>query len=462
MARTVRNARLENRTQRLKLAAGKRHWAGIAPGVALGYRRTKAGFGTWSVRVLEDSAAGRYSLTAIGVADDIENANGREVLTYFQAVEKARGALGSARDKAKGERSGPLTVAAAIEDYLAWFRVHRKSARATETTLKAHVIPEFGRSLVADLTTREIARWHERLATAAPRVRKLKPGSKRDLARERARIRRAAEGAPEPSPPAPALASPEALRQRKASANRILSVLRAVLNHAWREGHVPSDTAWRRVKPFHNAGEPRVRYLEPAEATRLANASAPDLRRLVSAALLTGCRYGELVNLYVEDYHRDARAIHVRDSKSGRPRHVPLNADGEAFFAALTAGRAAGETMLLRDDGRPWGVNHQVKPMAAACAAARIDPPVSFHILRHTYGSWLAMRGVPLQVIAEALGHADTRITAKHYAHLAPSHVAQVIRDNLPSLPVAASNVAALDPSPSGRTRAATRKRKRA
>jgi integrase len=44
------------------------------------------------------------------------------------------------------------------------------------------------------------------------------------------------------------------------------------------------------------------------------------------------------------------------------------------------------------------------------------------------------MRGVPLHVIAENLGHADTRMTARHYAHLAPSYVADVIRSAAPAL----------------------------
>jgi hypothetical protein len=46
------------------------------------------------------------------------------------------------------------------------------------------------------------------------------------------------------------------------------------------------------------------------------------------------------------------------------------------------------------------------------------------------------VRGVPLQVIAEALGHSDTRITSKHYAHLMPSYVADTIRSNLPSFSI--------------------------
>jgi hypothetical protein len=47
------------------------------------------------------------------------------------------------------------------------------------------------------------------------------------------------------------------------------------------------------------------------------------------------------------------------------------------------------------------------------------------------------MRGVPMGVIAQQLGHADTRMTEKHYAHLAPSYVADTIRAHFPALGVA-------------------------
>ena len=71
--------------------------------------------------------------------------------------------------------------------------------------------------------------------------------------------------------------------------------------------------------------------------------------------------------------------------------------------------------------------------MLEACERAKIKPAVSFHVLRHTHGSTLAMRGVPMGVIAEQLGHADTRMTEKHYAHLAPSYVADTIRAHFPT-----------------------------
>ena len=84
--------------------------------------------------------------------------------------------------------------------------------------------------------------------------------------------------------------------------------------------------------------------------------------------------------------------------------------------------------MFLRGNGKPWRKSEQQRPLSAACIAARIDPPVNFHGLRHTYASRLAMRGVPLAVIAAQLGHADTRMVEKHYGHLAPSYVADTVR----------------------------------
>jgi integrase len=89
--------------------------------------------------------------------------------------------------------------------------------------------------------------------------------------------------------------------------------------------------------------------------------------------------------------------------------------------------------MFVRSDGKHWKKNYQVRPLETACTIAKIEPVINFHILRHTYGSILAMRGVPLQVIAAVLGHSDTRITHKHYAHLMPSYIASVIREHLPN-----------------------------
>src|ERR1700746_973971 len=104
---------------------------------------------------------------------------------------------------------------------------------------------------------------------------------------------------------------------------------------------------------------------------------------------------------------------------------------GSPFFVGLKPSDAL---MLQRPDGKRWGKAHAQRPLAQACPAAHISPAASFHVLRHTYASHLVTAGAPLQVVAANLGHADTRVTEKHYAHLAPNYVADVIRATMPGL----------------------------
>jgi integrase len=192
--------------------------------------------------------------------------------------------------------------------------------------------------------------------------------------------------------------------------------LKAALNHA-----AGDNPAWGSVKPFAKVQDARVRYLNQAECQRLVNACEPDFRDLVRGALLTGCRYSELCRLDVADFNPDVGIVTVRRAKSGKPRHVTLTQEGVALFRRLAAGKLANHPIFARHDALRWGESHQLRPMRDASDRAKIRPAVSFHILRHTCGSLLAMNGVPMGVIAQQLGHADTRMTEKHYAHLAPN-----------------------------------------
>src|SRR5262249_27858149 len=140
--------------------------------------------------------------------------------------------------------------------------------------------------------------------------------------------------------------TPEGRRRRQASANRIWTTLRAALNHAWRSGHVHSDAAWRRVKGFEGAATARLRFLTLDECRRLVNACDARFAPLLLAALAPGCRYSELARLVASDFNRDAGVLHIRTSKSGKPRHVVLNAEGVALFSQLCAGRGADDLLF--------------------------------------------------------------------------------------------------------------------
>ena len=70
----------------------------------------------------------------------------------------------------------------------------------------------------------------------------------------------------------------ETQRRRRSSANRVLTILKAALNHAYDEGKVASNDAWgRRVKPYRAVDVARLRFLTVAEARRLINASGARL-----------------------------------------------------------------------------------------------------------------------------------------------------------------------------------------
>jgi integrase len=401
MARTARNHRLQTRISRLELPANRKLWQQIGPGMSLGYRRG-ARSATWYSRIVHDGAPVQQT---IGSADDFVDADGIRVLSYFQAADSVR-AL--ATQSKAGLAQKEYTVGDAVTAYLEWYKVHRKSLRHTELVFNAHVLPYFRKAPLASLTTRQLNKWFEALPS---RHAKLRSGT------ARSNIKTDADP-----------------RARKSTANRILSTFKAALNYAWRNEMVASDEAWRRVKPFRNVEQPRIRYLSIDETRRLVNACVPDLRQIVQAALLTGCRYGEIAALRVADFSIDARSIHIRDSKSGKPRNVPLNEDGITFFTRTCAARQGNEFMFTHADGSPWGKSHQTRPTREACERAGITPAIAFHILRHTYASQLVMAGAPIEVVSVVLGHSDTRITIRHYAHLAPSYVADVVRNPLPVL----------------------------
>src|SRR3954470_15441255 len=64
-----------------------------------------------------------------------------------------------------------FTVADALRSYLAWYRLHRKSAERVEYIVDGFILPELGAIDCAELTARRIRDWHEKIAASPPRVR---------------------------------------------------------------------------------------------------------------------------------------------------------------------------------------------------------------------------------------------------------------------------------------------------
>ncbi len=412
MGRSVKEAPITTRTSRARLKVAKApYWRALDHGVHLGYRKNKNG-GVWIARHRRED--GTYATSVIGKADDNDKlpADGRTILDYSQAQRRS---ANWCRDEAGDNNDAVYTVADALADYRAWYKPNRKAFTEVQRRSRRDIEPALGRILVAKLTARQIRQWHEGLATSPRGVRAPRFGE------------------PKPQPP-PRTADER--RRRRHTANKGLTILKAALNYAYREGRggITTDSEWRRVKPFKGVDQPVVRYLTNVECVRLVNACDSKFRLLVSGALYTACRYGELVRMQYRDFNADAGKVTVREGKGGKPRHVTLSREGVEFFRRQCAGREPGALMFARGDGSKWGTSQQIRRLGAACERAQISPAITFHILRHTHASQLAMRGVPLAVIAAQLGHADTRISQRHYAHLAPDYVSETIRANLPEL----------------------------
>lgn len=429
MARTIRNQKLDTRSARLKVPERREpYWQPISKGCAIGYRRGSKG-GGWIARMRGDDGKQHYE--ALGAADDARDADGLTCFSFAQAQERARAWFASKARELAGHGEphvGPYTVATAVSEYLSMReRKGSKGVKKDRYAADSRIIPTLGVVEVSKLTTRRIHDWLQSVASAPKLVRTGKFADKQATADFDA-------------------ADDEEVRARRSTANRLLTVLKAALNHAFHEGKVAADDPWRKVKPFREADSAVIRYLNADECRRIVNACPADFRAIVQGALATGCRYGELSRVVASDFDAEAGTVSVRLSKAGKVRHVALADEGRALFQSLTAGRGARDLIFRRSDGGAWGPSHQQRPLSAASKIAKVEPAATFHILRHTYGSSLAMKGVPMGVIAAQLGHADTRMTERHYAHLSPSYVADTIRAALPALGAfEPSNVVSLD-----------------
>jgi integrase len=408
MAGTIRHAKLDSRTAREKLKKGRQpHWQELQPNTHLGYQRWKGdGTGRWLLRRYL-GGGNRYRLTALGTADDTNDANGSTILSFDQVKAKALAMV-----EQPNEKIHRLTVRQAFDRYLKFKGSEGAPVVDIISRGRAHILPTLGDLVVSELTDDMLRHWRNQLA-ASPAQRRPKAG--------KVQYR-----------PKPAADDEEAIRKRKASANRILGMLKAILNKAFDDKQVNNRDAWgRRLKPFKEVNAPSPPYLSIAEAQRFYNGCDPEFRPLATAALETGARYAELGRLLVNDFNADSGTIAVRKSKSGKARHIILTDEGAEFFKAHCAGRAGSERMFT-NNGLPWKKSEQAVPMREANERAHITPPVTFHGLRHTWASHAVMNGMPLMVVAKNLGHVDTKMVEKVYGHLAPDYTRDAIRSGAP------------------------------
>ena len=169
-------------------------------------------------------------------------------------------------------------------------------------------------------------------------------------------------------------------------------------------------------------------FLTFEESEDVLIAADPKWRPMIYLALKTGLRRGELVALQVQDFdmangkllvRRNYVRGHLGTPKSGKGREVPLSAKTVEMFAARLESKKAGDLVFPSRRGKLMDNSSTRYPLWAACDRAGIGRRIGWHVLRHTFASHLAMRGVPMKAVQELLGHHSIVITQR-YSHLAP------------------------------------------
>lgn len=210
-----------------------------------------------------------------------------------------------------------------------------------------------------------------------------------------------------------------------ATINREIATLKHALSKAV-EWKLLRKTAREELTAIKKYQEPdgRLRYLSgQAEADRLLQACDDSLRPIVLTALHTGMRKGELLGLTWDLVDMTHGFIRLKQTKNGKARALPLNETLWSLFSGL---RTRQDVPWVFHDAAGHRWNDIRHPFDGACESAGLTD-FHFHDLRHTFASWLMMRGVPLATVSNLLGHTSPTMTLR-YAHLSPKHLTSAVR----------------------------------
>lgn len=162
----------------------------------------------------------------------------------------------------------------------------------------------------------------------------------------------------------------------------------------------------------------RRRFLTPAEVEKLLAEASPRCRDIIEAALLTGCRKGEILALKERDCDFLRDEVILRDTKAGESQTVPMHPRVREILWSRCRGV----------EERPvFDAGSFRTAFAGALRRAGLSD-IRFHDLRRTCASWLLMKGADPKSVQAILRHRDMRMTMDIYAQVSRAHVHEAIR----------------------------------
>jgi integrase len=280
-----------------------------------------------------------------------------------------------------GKKKPELTFSEAWKIYDAWLETGKSHTYDDRNRYKNHIRPKFASKALSQIKTEDLENFKTYLLTQ----KKLSP----------------------------------------ATTKHILVIIRQVYNKMITWGHYDGISPIKGlVMPKIN--NKRVRFLTKNEADILLNTIKGKSEQVFEISLIslhTGMRADEVLSLLWGHLDFGRGIIHVADPKGGKPRDVFMTERVNEMLESKRKGEPAELVFKARHGGKIPIMSktflNSVKELKFNEGIADRRQQVSFHTLRHTFASWLAISGTPILVIKELLGHATLAMTER-YAHLIP------------------------------------------
>jgi integrase len=201
--------------------------------------------------------------------------------------------------------------------------------------------------------------------------------------------------------------------------NRRLAAISTMLRVAFDRGYISSLPTIARRKEK----EGRIRFYSKEEEEKILSwftfIDQPEMHDIVSVAIDTGMRMGELLRLEGRDVKDGKVTLWI--TKGGRARTLPLTTRAATILERRKETMGEGKLFTLIDTA----VRHLWDRMRLKYFPG--DDQAVFHALRHTFVSRLVQRGANLRKVSELAGHSTLKTTMR-YAHLAPEDLENTIK----------------------------------
>jgi integrase len=387
-------SRLKSKTSREKLTPRQKPYdfTTISPGIALGYRCNGNGVGTWVVRVA-DGNGGNWT-KRVAHADDREAADGAHVLSWEQAIDKAR-------ELARGnaEVGRPLTVAEAAAAYkldlIARGASHHNAGRITK-----HVKGALLTRPVGLLTSRELSDWKDGMLAGG-----LKP----------------------------------------VTLVRVCKSLKAALNFVARRDHrITNQKAWTDglgglSTKYNSRNAQTLKDDQVRKVVDAAYAIDKAFGLYVHVAAETGARLSQIARLTVGHLQAkgDAPRLMMPTSRKGKGKKAPTYAVPITRTLAdrLASNRPVDARLLLRADGRAWqSTDKGDHERLYARTANRAGVTGTVYALRHSSIVRALLANVPVRVVA-ASHDTSVAMIEETYSAFITDHADALVRRGLLEMP---------------------------